>query len=93
MRVKLGYLRAAIGYSQRLTFGSRAEGYRVGRYIGGISCCTNGTVLLDADQEQPPHVDEVYFQWRFYFEDYEPAVHVPTIHLEWDGAMGSAAIV
>lgn len=55
----------------------------VSTYAGGMACCTHGTVLLDADQEVPPGVDEVFFKWRFYFEDYDPAIHRPVVHLEW----------
>jgi len=55
----------------------------VSTYMGGIECCQDGTFLLDADQEIPPEEDEVYFKWRFYFQDYRPAVHKATIHLEW----------
>lgn len=44
--------------------------------VGGLACCRDGTFLLDADQEIPEPVDEVYFKWRFYFEDYKPEVHV-----------------
>ena len=28
-------------------------------YVGGIQCCGHGMILLDADQEVPPAVDEV----------------------------------
>jgi len=52
-------------------------------YMGGIECCQDGMFLLDADQEIPPEEDEVYFKWRFYFQDYHPASHKPTIHVEW----------
>jgi len=52
-------------------------------YMGGIECCQDGTFLLDADQEIPPAEDEVFFKWRFYFEDHEPARHRRTVHVEW----------
>ena len=42
-------------------------------------------VLLDADQPIPPLVDEVYYRWRFYYED-EAGVTTPpqeTYHVEW----------
>mmetsp|Transcript_129827 Transcript_129827/g.277119 ORF Transcript_129827/g.277119 Transcript_129827/m.277119 type:complete len:521 (-) Transcript_129827:100-1662(-) len=55
----------------------------VATYLGGMACCTDGTVLLDADQEVPPAVDEVFFKWRFYFEDYNPSIHRPVVHIEW----------
>ncbi|CAE8678345.1 unnamed protein product [Polarella glacialis] len=55
----------------------------VDTYMGGISCCQDGTILLDAEQEVPEAVDEVYFKWRFYYEDYQPPQHISTIHLEW----------
>lgn len=52
-------------------------------YMGGIDCCQDGYLLLDADQEVPPEVDEVHFRWRFYFQDFDPKRHIPSIHLEW----------
>ena len=60
-------------------------------YDGGMNCCggldPNSTkrFLLDADQPIPPLVDEVYFRWRFYYED-EAGVTTPpreTYHVEW----------
>eukprot|EP00931_Biecheleriopsis_adriatica_P117231 TRINITY_DN9276_c0_g1_i1.p1 TRINITY_DN9276_c0_g1~~TRINITY_DN9276_c0_g1_i1.p1 ORF type:complete len:531 (-),score=73.17 TRINITY_DN9276_c0_g1_i1:23-1615(-) len=54
----------------------------VATYMGGIECCQNGTLLLDADQDVPPEEDEVFFKWRFYFQDYNPA-QKSTIHVEW----------
>ena len=56
-----------------------------------MACCggsdPNSTkrFLLDADQPIPPLVDEVYFRWRFYYED-ERGVRTPpkeTYHVEW----------
>jgi hypothetical protein len=38
--------------------------------------------LLGADQEIPALVDEVFFRWRFYYEDYTPAL-ADTYHVEW----------
>ena len=55
----------------------------VSTYGGGMACCRDGTFLLDADQEVPPHVDEVFYRWRFYFQDWEPARHTPLFHVEW----------
>jgi len=52
-------------------------------YVGGMACCRDGNFLLDADQEVPGYVDEVYFKWRFYFEDWDPRRHVQAVHLEW----------
>ena len=57
-------------------------------YHGGMECCTDGSVLLDAAQAQPAFVDEVRFRWRFYFADFSPAAHAPVFHLEWDVANG-----
>ena len=37
----------------------------VSTYVGGMECCQDGEVLLDADQQQPEHIDEVRFKWRF----------------------------
>ena len=68
----------------------------VSTYVGGMECCKDGDVLLDADQEVPPHVDRVRYRWRFYHEEYAPmptdaagrvanagGQHVPVFHLEW----------
>mmetsp|Transcript_8887 Transcript_8887/g.20380 ORF Transcript_8887/g.20380 Transcript_8887/m.20380 type:complete len:740 (+) Transcript_8887:10-2229(+) len=55
----------------------------INQYRGGIACCHDGAILLDADQEVPAEEDTVYFKWRFYFTEYNPAVHTPLIHLEW----------
>merc|ERR1711871_611942 len=52
-------------------------------YVGGMACCRDGTFLLDADQEVPEYVDEVYWKWRFYFTDYVPSKHTSVFHLEW----------
>ena len=48
-------------------------------YVGGLSTCHHGWHLLDADQEVPWQDQplEYYFKWRFYFQDFDPAVHVP----------------
>jgi len=39
--------------------------------------------LLDADQTPPPFVDEVYFKFRFYYDDYDPDFHQVLHHVEW----------
>jgi hypothetical protein len=52
-------------------------------YVGGLSCCGDGNFLLDAAQTPPPFVDEVFFRFRFYFEDFEPAKVQPIHHVEW----------
>ena len=46
--------------------------HRPPRYVGGMACCHNGGFLLDAEQEVPAFVDEVFFRFRFYYEDYAP---------------------
>jgi hypothetical protein len=56
---------------------------QVSSYAGGLACCVNHQFLLDADQEPPDFVDEIYFKFRFYFEDYNPAVHQVIHHVEW----------
>lgn len=38
-------------------------------YQGGLSCCSHGTFLLDADQEVPEETDTVFMKFRFYYED------------------------
>eukprot|EP01063_Lacrimia_lanifica_P013698 TRINITY_DN20314_c0_g1_i1.p1 TRINITY_DN20314_c0_g1~~TRINITY_DN20314_c0_g1_i1.p1 ORF type:complete len:742 (+),score=233.77 TRINITY_DN20314_c0_g1_i1:50-2227(+) len=58
---------------------------QVSTYIGGLACCTHGTVLLDADQPRPAHKDSVYYRWRVYYEEY-PAHGTPPkslYHVEW----------
>ena len=52
-------------------------------YVGGLSCCHDGDFLLDADQIPPDFVDEVFFRFRFYFEDYMAAKHQHLEHVEW----------
>jgi len=52
-------------------------------YVGGMECCHDGNVLLDREQTQPDHEDEIFFKWRFYHEPYAPARHTPLVHLEW----------
>ena len=53
--------------------------------MGGLNCCPDGGFLLDADQTPPPFVDEVFFRFRFYFEDHDPAKHQDINHVEWAG--------
>ena len=55
----------------------------INQYDGGLQCCADGYSLLDHDQEIPELVDNVYFKLRWYYEDYDPTVMVPTYHLEW----------
>jgi hypothetical protein len=55
----------------------------VSSYVGGLACCFDKQYLLDADQTPPPFVDEVYFKFRFYFEDHNPALHQELYHVEW----------
>lgn len=45
-------------------------------YQGGLSCCRHGELLLDKEQENPwpDQYLEYRMKWRFYFEEYEPAV-------------------
>lgn len=52
-------------------------------YVGGLSCCGDGEFLLDADQEPPAFVDEVFVRFRFYFEEYDAAKHQDINHVEW----------
>jgi len=56
---------------------------QVSSYVGGLACCINKAFLLDSDQTPPPFVDEIYFKFRFYFEDYNPDVHQLIHHVEW----------
>eukprot|EP01047_Picozoa_sp_COSAG01_P001690 COSAG01_NODE_40_length_32708_cov_25.641234_5_plen_866_part_00 len=52
-------------------------------YVGGMQCCRHQTILLDADQEPPPYVDEVFFKWRFYVREFRPATDRAIIDLTW----------
>jgi len=52
-------------------------------YVGGLSCCPDGGFLLDADQTPPAFVDEIFFRFRFYFEDHDAAKHEEINHVEW----------
>jgi len=64
---------------------------QVSSYVGGLACCVDGSFLLDADQTPPPHIDNVFFKVRFYYEDYKPMEHQPTYHIEWCLNGGSTA--
>eukprot|EP00662_Eupelagonemidae_sp_cell21_P012214 gene12214-34016_t len=39
-------------------------------YVGGLQCCLNGDVLLDAEQSVESKEDEFFVRARFYFEEY-----------------------
>lgn len=52
-------------------------------YVGGMQCCGHKTILLDADQEPPPFVDEVFFKWRFYYREFRPATDTAVLNLVW----------
>ena len=52
-------------------------------YVGGMQCCGHEVFLLDADQEIPPHMDEVFFKWRFYVREYQPSTDKPIVDLTW----------
>jgi len=54
-------------------------------YTGGLACCVNNMTLLDADQSPPlpDFEDDVFFRFRFYFEDYAPSRHQLLEHVEW----------
>jgi len=56
---------------------------QVSSYVGGLACCLNHMYLLDADQTPPDFIDEVFFKFRFYFEDYDPTAHQVIRHVEW----------
>jgi len=42
----------------------------ISRYGGGLYCCHDKSVLLDADQKQPEPTDTWRMKYRFYYEDY-----------------------
>jgi rubredoxin len=52
-------------------------------YVGGLTCCPDKGLLLDQDQTPPAFVDETFFRFRFYYEDYHPARQQAIDHLEW----------
>jgi len=52
-------------------------------YVGGLSCCGDGMFLLDKAQNPPDFTDEVFFRFRFYYEDYDGAKHQDINHVEW----------
>ena len=52
-------------------------------YVGGMECCRDKDIILDADQEVPSYVDEIRWKWRFYHEPFDAAKHTPIMHLEW----------
>ena len=47
-----------------------------------MQCCRHGTIILDADQEVPPYVDEVFFKWRFYHRAWR-AADTQLVSLVW----------
>jgi len=55
--------------------------------MGGLQCCTGGS-LLDADQVIPPVVSQFRYKIRVYFADYEPTENGPafdnTFYLFWE---------
>ena len=42
----------------------------ISEYGGGLFCCHDKSVLLDADQPQPEKIDTWRMKYRFYFEDF-----------------------
>eukprot|EP00040_Diaphanoeca_grandis_P020564 m.109371 g.109371 ORF g.109371 m.109371 type:complete len:861 (+) comp27951_c0_seq1:141-2723(+) len=42
----------------------------ISEYEGGLYCCHDKSVLLDADQQQPEPTDTWRLKYRFYFEEY-----------------------
>jgi hypothetical protein len=47
-----------------------------------MQCCRHGNILLDADQEVPPHEDIVYYKWRFYHREWRPS-DTEVVSLVW----------
>ena len=41
---------------------------------GGTSCCRHKYVLLDADQKQPDEFLTYHMKFRFWYQDYNPAM-------------------
>merc|ERR1712188_296808 len=54
-------------------------------YAGGLACCGDGGFLLDADQIVPEFVDEVFYRFRFYYDEYDNEKHQDINHVEWAG--------
>merc|ERR1711907_66955 len=54
-------------------------------YVGGLNCCPDKGFLLDSNQTVPAFVDHVFYRFRFYFEEYDPAKYQLINHLEWAG--------
>lgn len=44
-------------------------------YVGGLSCCHHGRIMLDADQEIRPELLRYHMKWRFWFQEYVPNVN------------------
>lgn len=43
------------------------------QYSGGLQCCHNGRIMLDADQEIRPELLRYHMKIRFWFQEYTPA--------------------
>ena len=49
-----------------------------------MSCCGDGVYLLDADQNVPDYVDEIFFRFRIYHEVFTEQ-HAALGHVEGSG--------
>jgi len=46
------------------------------QYVGGLSCCHHGRIMLDLDQQkvsQSQSLLRYHMKWRFWFQEYKPA--------------------
>lgn len=55
----------------------------VAAYNGGLYCCRDKYILLDADQDVPPTVETIYFKYRFYYTEYTPAKQFNLYRVWW----------
>ena len=54
-----------------------------GGYLGGMTCCGTGTILLDKEQDEQYPVDTYFHKLRIYYEDYEPETMTNAFRLYW----------
>jgi hypothetical protein len=68
-----------------------------GQYSGGLSCCKHKRIMLDEDQEVPKDLLRYHMKFRFWFQEYVPAVRgktnashidLPRIYWQTEGHAG-----
>jgi len=45
-----------------------------GAYVGGLSCCSHKRIILDSDQVVQPELLRYHMKFRFWYQEYKPAV-------------------